>query len=341
MLLPYWTDGRIASMEGLYYESAATTPFHFMAVAPLSGPGNASNPVRGLDYRTIQDFDLGVRYMQLLGVRYYMAYSTEAKAKADANPALRQVASVRDHDGLPPSGWKIYEVQGHATVAPLDFEPIVVTPHAGTQAECFGRAPAVGERKAELGPWECLAAGWWNDPKALDRPLAAGGPASWKRVPASKAESAPKQPLPKVKVTNIHQTDASVSFRVSRTGVPVVVRTSYFPNWEASGADGPWRLTPNFMVVVPTSKTVTLRYARSGPEIIGIALSIFGLAGLGGLIFWWPRGPDDEPEHPGPDEIPGAGPPEPGGDRAELPSGGPPPEVVGISGEEPQVPGLV
>ncbi len=51
MLLPYWTDGRIASMEGLYYESAATTPFHFMAVAPLSGPGNASNPVRGLDYR--------------------------------------------------------------------------------------------------------------------------------------------------------------------------------------------------------------------------------------------------------------------------------------------------
>ncbi len=67
MLLPYWTHGRIASMEGLYYESSATTPFHFMAVAPLSGPGNASNPVRGLDYRTIDDFNLGVRYMQLLG----------------------------------------------------------------------------------------------------------------------------------------------------------------------------------------------------------------------------------------------------------------------------------
>ncbi len=89
MLLPYWTDGRIASMEGLYYESSATTPFHFMAVAPLSGPGNASNPVRGLDYRTIDDFDLGVRYMQLLGVRYYMAYSTEAKSHAEHEPAAR------------------------------------------------------------------------------------------------------------------------------------------------------------------------------------------------------------------------------------------------------------
>ena len=100
MLLPYWTHGRIASMEGLYYESAATTPFHFMAVAPLSGPGNASNPVRGLDYRTIADFDLGVRYLQLLGVRYYMAYSTEAKTHADANPNLQAVAQVRDRDGM-------------------------------------------------------------------------------------------------------------------------------------------------------------------------------------------------------------------------------------------------
>jgi hypothetical protein len=341
MLLPYWTNGRIASMEGLYYESAATTPFQFMAVAPLSGPGNASNPVRGLDYRNIEDFDLGVRYMQLMGVRYYMAYSTEAKAKADANPDLRQVAELKDHDGTPPSGWKIYEVKGHATVAPLAFEPIVVTPHSGTQAECFGRAPIAGERKAELGPWECMATGWWNDPKALDRPLAAGGPDSWKRVPASKAESAPKQPLPKVKVTNIHQTDDSVSFDVSRTGVPVVIRTSYYPNWEASGAEGPWRLTPNFMVVVPTSKTVTLNYARSGPEIVGIALSVFGVVGLGGLIFWRPKDPEDEPVDRGPDDPPGAGPAPPADDWSETTSWSASPEPADPSGKDPQVPGLV
>ncbi|GIT76663.1 MAG: hypothetical protein Ct9H300mP31_11940 [Acidimicrobiaceae bacterium] len=27
-------------------------------------------------------------------------------------------------------------------------------------------------------------------------------------------------------------------------GVPVLVRTSYFPNWEVEGALGPWRATP-------------------------------------------------------------------------------------------------
>lgn len=349
MLLPYWTHGRIASMEGLYYESAATTPFHFMAVAPLSGPGNASNPVRGLDYRTIDDFDLGVRYMKLLGVRYYMAYSNDAKTNADANPDLRQVATVRDRDGIPPQGWKIYEVEDHATVAPLAYEPIVVTPHSGTQAECFDRPPAAGERTAELGPWECLAAGWWNDPNALDRPLAAGGPTSWARVPASQAKTAPKRRLPAVKVTEVHQTDDSVSFRVSRTGVPVVVRTSYFPNWEASGADGPWRVTPNFMVVVPTSRSVSLHYARSGPEILGIALSGIGVVALVGLVLWRPRDPDGHDVDRNLHETPGAG-PDAGRDPApnavddpgaDLPSGAPDTEVPGNSDEEPQVRGLV
>ncbi len=156
MLLPYWTHGKIASMEGLYYESSATTPFHFMAVAPLSGPGNASNPVRGLDYRTIDDFNLGVRYMQLLGVRYYMAYSAEAKAHANASPGLELIAQVGDRDKAPPLGWNIYQVKGQATVAPLAYEPVVATPHAGTQSQCFDRAPIAGQEDPELGAWECL-----------------------------------------------------------------------------------------------------------------------------------------------------------------------------------------
>ena len=44
MLLPYWTHGRIQSFEGLYYESAASTPYVFMAIAPLSGLGQRVEP---------------------------------------------------------------------------------------------------------------------------------------------------------------------------------------------------------------------------------------------------------------------------------------------------------
>ncbi len=48
MLLPYWTNGCVDSMEGLLFESSATTPYHFLNQAELSvGP---SDPEVGLDY---------------------------------------------------------------------------------------------------------------------------------------------------------------------------------------------------------------------------------------------------------------------------------------------------
>ena len=177
-LLPYFTDGRIQSVEGLYFESAATTPYHFMGVSPISGPGNASNPVRGLDYRQIQDFDLGVRWMQVMGERYYLAWSDSAKAAADGDRRLRLVAQTPDADGQDPKGWNIYRVRGSRLVEGLPNEPVVTRARSGTQASCFGRQEVAGVRAAKLDPWECIAVGWFNDPTALDRPLTIDGPAS-------------------------------------------------------------------------------------------------------------------------------------------------------------------
>jgi hypothetical protein len=96
--------------------------------------------VRGLPYRSFADFDLGVQYLQLLGVRYYAATTPEANAKAAANPALHQVATVPDLDKAPPNGWTIYEVSDAETVAPLSFEPVVATDlHEAPNWECEGR----------------------------------------------------------------------------------------------------------------------------------------------------------------------------------------------------------
>ena len=279
MLLPYWTHGRIQSFEGLYYESAASTPYVFMAIAPLSASGNASNPVRGLDYLSIANFSDGVKYLRALGGRYYLAHSQAAKDAANADPGLRLIGTTPDVDHAAPEGWSIYEVRDHALVAPLTYEPVVVAPHAGTQRACFG-GPRGTDPGPELGDWECVAARWWSEPQQLDRPLAASGPASWRRATARRAADVPRRRLPAVQVTRVRQTDNDIRFHVSRTGVPVVVRTSYFPNWEATGAKGPWRLSPNLMVVVPTSHDVTVHFARSGSEKIGAAGSVVGLAGL-------------------------------------------------------------
>jgi hypothetical protein len=289
MLLPYWTDGRIASMEGLYYEAAGTTGFHFLAAATLTP--EPSNAVRGLPYRGFADFDLGVRYLQLLGVRYYAATTPEANAAAAANAALQPIATVPDLDQAPPNGWTIYEVADAPLVEALRYEPVVVEDlQAAENWRCEGRSePAPGTPGvAELTPWECLAVPWFDDPDALDRPVTADGPERWRRAPMDVARDAVKEPLPTVEVRNFRERDEQISFDVSRTGVPVVVKTSYYPNWEVEGADGPWRATPNFMVVVPTDRHVVLTYGTTSVEWLGRVLTLLGLVGVAGLV-WWGR----------------------------------------------------
>ena len=88
-LLPYFTNGRIGSMEGLYFESSATTSFHFLTVSELAQA--PSNPVRGLVYGSNSDpadFALGVKHLQMLGVSYLMLFSPQSEAMAASEPNL-------------------------------------------------------------------------------------------------------------------------------------------------------------------------------------------------------------------------------------------------------------
>jgi hypothetical protein len=67
---------------------------------------------------------------------------------------------------------------------------------------------------------------------------------------------------------------------VDRTGTPVEVKTSFFPDWQATGADGPWRVAPNLMVVVPTGNQVTLHYASSASDDAGEVVSLAALVAV-------------------------------------------------------------
>ena len=100
----------------------------------------------------------------------------------------------------------------------------------------------------------------------------AGGPSNWTRVAVGNL-SPPKVPEPPTSVTHVTQTDSSISFRVDKIGTPVEVKVSYFPNWHATGAQGPWRVAPNLMVVVPTSHDVTLHYGTTTVDRAGWLLT--------------------------------------------------------------------
>ena len=268
MLLPYWTGGCIGSMEGLFFESAATTPYHFLNQVELSKTPSAS--MRDLPYGTL-DVAKGVRHLQLLGVRYYLASSPEAKTQA---------AAVADLSPLATSGpWSIYEVADSALVSPAPFRPAVL--------DGVGRG---------TGAWLEVAVNLYKEPSRLDVPLAASGPKDWPRVKVTKVEpkadangiirvgsgvqvaQPPKRAVPPVTVSRIRTGDDRISFDVDRPGTPVLVKASYFPNWHASGARGPWRIAPNLMLVIPTDTHVSLRYGWTPVDVLGWLMTFAGVA---------------------------------------------------------------
>ena len=264
MLLPHWTDGCIGSMEGLYFESSATTPFHFLNQSTLStGPSRAQ---RDLPY---QDFDIdrGIAQLQTSGVRYYMAQSDEAIAAATGHPSLTQVAESQP--------FIIYEVADAPLVEALAFEPVVATgPSEDAVTELSSRF--------DVG-WESQAVAFYNDPLTFQALPAESGPSDWDQV--STLIPSDGTPVATATVSDVSVGQSSVSFTVDQVGTPVLVKMSYFPNWDVSGADGPYRAGPNMMVVVPTETTVRLSYGNTWVEYMSFLLFALGIGAVGVLAY--------------------------------------------------------
>jgi len=283
MLLPHWTDGCIGSMEGLFFEASGTTPYHFITAAAMSK--QSSNPVRELRYDD-NNAALGVRYLQELGVRYYMGFTPEAVREASAQPALREIAR---------SGpWVIYQVEGSDLVVPLAVQPVVVDSRSDDESTMAHQDDAK-ERWLEIGT------SWFQNPNDWVALPAADGPDEWQRIsvgidfnrrigePDDSSRRVdvvtPSEPITVVNtelatVTDVVQGRSSVSFRVDKVGTPILVRTSYFPNWGVSGADGPYRVAPNMMVVVPTDNEVKLSFGWSFLDVLAYLVSIGGIVVL-------------------------------------------------------------
>ena len=278
MLLPHWTNGCVRSSEGLFFEASGTTPYHFLTAAAMSK--QSSNPVRELRY-VDNNAGIGVPMMQKMGIKYVMVFTEAAKAQADTRSDLTLVAE---------SGpWKIYSVADADVVTPLTVQPVVVRPRSGDQRE----------RNLELGT------SWFQNSDDWAAMPADDGPADWQRIdvqvdlerrvgnkplePGRKVDVVVPTdvikvtPVPEITVSNVQMGDQDLSFEVSKPGTPVLVKMSYFPNWQVDGAEGPYRVAPNFMVVVPTSTRVRLHYDASSLEQLAWLVTVLGI----GLLFFW------------------------------------------------------
>ena len=152
MLLPFWTDGCIGSMEGLYFEASATTPYHFLNQCALSA--NCSCAQRDLPYGAGFDIDLGV-----------------AAAPADGRPLL---PGLHRHGGG--GGRRRTPTSPRSTADGVWHVYLVADSDAGRAA----RQRAGGAHRRRAGQVVGRAGlEWFQDPTRWDVPLADDGPDEW------------------------------------------------------------------------------------------------------------------------------------------------------------------
>jgi hypothetical protein len=241
------------TMEGLLIESSLNAPFHFINQAETSQTQTQAVP--GLAYPGF-DFPTGLRHLRMFGVRYYVAYTDQAK-KAAKDAKLPVVAT---------SGkFVIYQVgDGHLVEVP-SYRPVLL----------------------DDPDWRGNSLTWYRTVKWLDVQLAYASKGD-KDARAAFADPGrlPVRDLPHQALRSPGPVpsrmvgDDQLEFTTDRIGEPHVVKVSYFPNWHVEGAKGPWMLSPGLMVVVPTQANVRLVYRDTPLDLAGKALTVGGVAVL-------------------------------------------------------------
>jgi hypothetical protein len=255
MLFDFWSEGH-PSMEGLFFESSLTTPFHFLNASEVSQ--RPSNPVRGIDYRGMS-FDRGVKHLAVYDVAYYVSFTEEATTAAK-DYGLDVLAE--------PAPWTIFALPEADRVDVATFEPVVWA----------GEAEFVD-----------AALEWYDDVDNLDVWLVEDGPAEWRRVTSVDERLDFLTPYPGSGIAEITEfEDMNVSFSTDALGIPHLVKVSYFPNWTVDGGEGVYRAAPSLMVVIPDSENVTLSFTNRWVENLGLAVTAVTLIGLGtyAIIGW-------------------------------------------------------
>jgi hypothetical protein len=244
---PIWSDGCITPITGILTDSSATAPTAILTQDVVSTEGLR---VMQSIPDAVYDLEVGVTKMRTMGVRYYLTVGGQPAADAAATDGLTAVAKA--------GPWELWEIDGFGVVSALPSRPAVVE-------------PAVND-----ADWILLSHAYFLSGAFDITPLAQTGPDDWQRVALGETPS--ETAVPEVRLIDVSVEPDRVSFRVDRTGVPVIVRLSTYPGWTVEGADAVHRATPNWMIVVPTSEQVTLSKQRTPLDWIALALGVAGLA---------------------------------------------------------------
>ena len=246
MTLPYFT--KHTSMEGLYFDSSITTPFHFISVSGLAK--RPSNPVGGLSYIN-NKFDQGVDYLYDLGIDYFISYTEEIESKAMSSDRLNFLFSSDPFSVFEVSSSKVELINQDIEV----FSK--VNKQEGILSSVFRDTNIANFFEKAYENFDEL------DEKRI--------------VEVSNKILIQPSNNNNLEVTDIRITNRKISFFTNNPGELHLIKVSYFPNWSISNGLGPFRTSPSFMSVIPNQEYVEINFVKTSLEKNSFYFSIFSL----------------------------------------------------------------
>ncbi len=253
--VPYFSSK--PGLEGTVFESSVSSVF-VVTVLQAEISLQPSCPLRG--YRCPpMNFTNAAFHSKAFNVKHLILTSDKAKKMAEDSGMYRLVRSVPIF-GLGSIG--IYEVLSHGGnyVEVPENEPVIVV----------------------TDDWHSVSLKWFKNTSLLNTPLiltkdeSLAAELNLEQVPQS-LENLPHKPLPTNCIIDETVEDERIKFTTNCIGVPHIIKNSYFPNWEAYGAKGPYLVSPAMMMVIPTGQEVTLEYRMDALDYSGLFLTVLGL----------------------------------------------------------------
>jgi len=249
MTIPMFTDHQ--SVEGLYFDSSITTPFHFLTVSGLAE--RPSNPVGGLTYIN-GEFDKGFRLMEDLGVDYFIAYTSSIKDKANKDENFNFLFSNEVFNVYSINSEKVELVEDNLYIfdSPDFYERLRnAVLREGSEQSFF--ESAYKSFKDELN---------YKIIENYDESFA---------DPSDKNTT--------LLISDLNIQNELITFKTNKPNQLHLIKVSYFPNWKIKNGYGPYRISPSFMAVIPKDEFVEIKFESSNVEKALNLLSIFTLFG--------------------------------------------------------------
>ena len=249
MTIPMFTDHQ--SVEGLYFDSSITTPFHFLTVSGLAE--RPSNPVGGLTYIN-GEFDKGFRLMEELGVDYFIAYTASIKDKANMNENFNFLFSNEVFNVYSINTKKVELVEDNLYLfeSPIFYDRLMnAVLREGSEQSFF--EVAYESFKDELN---------YKIIENYDKSITDSTDSNTELL-----------------ISDLNIQNELITFKTNKPDQLHLIKVSYFPNWKIKNGYGPFRISPSFMAVVPKDELVEIEFETSNIEKALNYLSIFSLFG--------------------------------------------------------------